>query len=108
MRGCWRAAVAGAFIMAMAGCGDPATSRLPVGAQAIAVQPNKEIDGVFVDDTGDSWYVKLTLGTHLTVVDDTADSDRDWGTRKVLVHVEDGEHRGKTGKVYRNDLHPLN
>jgi hypothetical protein len=40
------------------------------------------------------------------VVDDEADREHDWGTRKVRVHVEDGEYRGTTGVVVRHDLHP--
>lgn len=108
MRGAWWLAAAGAFIMA--GCGDPATSRLPVGSRAMAVDHYKHPGsrGLFLEETGRDIYPEVVYGTHLSVVDDSADPEHDWGTRKVLVHVEDGEHRGITGKATRHELHPIN
>jgi hypothetical protein len=96
--------------MLSGGCSDPETKRLAVGARAFLVDHDKfngtaryKIylwggEGLGVD--------ALVQGTHVMVVDDEADREHDWGTRKVRVHVEDGEYRGKTGVVARHDLHP--
>src|SRR4051812_45258339 len=98
-----RMSVAGCFVaFIIAGCGDTQTSRLAIGTQAIAVQGESTVeDAIFVEGTGDLLYVNLAQGTHMTVVNDEDDPGRDWATRKVLIHIEDGEHRGKTGKLTR-------
>lgn len=97
--------------MALSGCGgDPGNSRLSVG-QKVMVVPYKRSDQdkadpyVYLSDPSDrSGLPQLPAGTHLTVVAD--DGEHEWHSRDVLVHVEDGEHRGISGKLVRWNLHP--
>jgi hypothetical protein len=96
--------------MLSGGCSDPETKRLAVGARAFLVDHDK-FNGTARSKIylwgGEGLGVDaLVQGTHVMVVDDEADREHDWGTRKVRVHVEDGEYRGKTGVVVRHDLHP--
>jgi hypothetical protein len=92
------------------GRGNPETKRLAVGARAFLVD-HDSFNGtaqhkIYLWGGARPGVNALVQGTHVMVVDDEADREHDWGTRKVRVHVEDGEYRGKTGVVVRHDLHP--
>jgi hypothetical protein len=96
--------------MLSGGCGDPETRRLAAGARAFLVDHDK-FNGtapykIHLSGGEGPGVTALVHGTHVMVVDDEADREHDRGSRKVRVHVEDGEHRGKTGVVVRHDLHP--
>lgn len=76
-------------LIMLTGCGDPESSRLSVGSRAIVIK-----------------HERLSPGTHITVVSDEADPDRDRKGREVQVHFDDGEYSGSAGGVVRSCLRP--
>lgn len=89
-----------------AGCADPESSRLAVGRKVLAISHNKEHDRLYLSNAGNGIPPAIVQGTHLIVVDDTADPEHDWSSRRVKVHVEDGDAKGMTGVLTRWDLRP--
>lgn len=88
------------------GCGNPETSRLSVGQKVMGVCHDRKYDYLLLEKSGDQIWPRLVLGTHMTVVDDEDKPEDTQGIRDVKVHIEDGEHRGKTGVLTRWDLRP--
>jgi hypothetical protein len=88
------------FILA-SGCGDPESSRFAIGQKVLAIPHKKDDDRVFLDHDA---FKALTAGTHLTVVRDEDDPTKDWTSRQVHVHVDDGAFNGLDGKVTRWSL----
>lgn len=93
-------------ISLMAGCGDPETSRLPVGRKVIGISHDRKYDTLWLSKSSNGLMPGLTQGTHMTVVDDQDKPEDGQGIRDVKVHVEDGEFKGVSGVLTRWDLRP--
>lgn len=110
MKTAWKTGII-AGLLVLAGCGNPETDRFSTGDSVIAIERKTGNGGtdfpyVMVETPGNSMWPILPYGTHLSVVTDEDEKDlgRDWATRKVLVHIEEGEHKGKTGTLTRWSL----
>lgn len=96
----------------LAGCSEPDNDRLTTGDKVIAFEHDygngTKYDRVYLEKTGESMWPDLPYGTHLSVVSDGKDPEKKWSTRDVLVHVEDGPFKGKTGTLTRWNLRKSN
>jgi PBP1b-binding outer membrane lipoprotein LpoB len=106
MRG--TAAIVLLLALTLTGCsGDPATSRLKEGTEAIAFSDRYDV--VLIDDSpGDAFngrsFESMPVGTKVMVAkDDGPSSDR---LRTVRVIPATGEWKGRNVKVHRDRLRP--
>jgi hypothetical protein len=103
MRGIYLAA---SLLLMLAGCGDPETSRFKAGARAFVAPHDGKMEDAYLAGARGLGLDALVLGTHVTVVSDEDDPEHDWSSREVTVHVEEGDAKGKTGKLVRWSLRP--
>lgn len=93
------------MVLMLAGCaGDPATSRLGAGDEAIVV-PEGRKDWVYSTGIG-----KLDAGVRVRIVSDEGrefDVGEWEGDRLVRVRVIDGPERDDVGEVRRSELCPV-
>jgi hypothetical protein len=107
-----RLALVFALLISLEGCGgEPEADRFTLGDKVIAFE-HKTGNGdsnfklVIVSGTGESLSPMVPFGTHLTIVKDEEGiaEGRTWSSREVLIHIEEGPHKGKTGTVTRWSL----
>ena len=104
-----RLAVLVAVLAAVPGCsgGQSDASRMATGSMAMVVKgpAGYDYDVTRLEVVGEIGPY-LSLGTRVRVVDDSEKPGSDYRGRAVLVHVEDGEFKGRAGKLTRWELRP--
>lgn len=110
----WKMAGTMLLCLLLSGCGNPETTRFSTGDRAIIFEHSssggERYDGVWLEKCIDAKNMfpgpKLGYGTHISIVEDAEQPDRERGTRAVRVHVEDGPYAGFSGEVTRWSLRP--